>query len=182
MPPGDRSGLDDQAIRQAAAKIRVDTERDMEASYERAFGLTVAMLLADPKLLDHFLGHDSPRLRADAVVFAESHLAALGGVRGWVKRFRHLTENDPAEEVRAAALFALATSYEETRDRRQLEYVFAALNDEGLVRQVRSAAYVGLIVTLHLTELMRGLTTVTDIDPEPHAVALIRARLAALPA
>jgi len=152
--PDDSMADNPAELRRYLAETREFTDRTMKEGFETSFGLPIAALKSDPKLIDYFLCHDNPRLRADAITFVSYYYGDVG--RHFVRfagECLELSRSGPDREVRAAAISALSHLYEHTRDNNLLTGLSRTVLDPDEEETFRKKAYLGFTGAVMSEEL-----------------------------
>jgi hypothetical protein len=143
IQPSDEPAADDpKAVQRFVAETCDYIDRTLREGFETSFGVAVDDLKTDPELLEYFLRHNNPKLRASAIVFASFHYNELGWrFRGLPEEFAKLARDEPDREVRHAAISALSSLYSQTRDRATLAALARLVLDPGEEPFFRKKAY-----------------------------------------
>jgi hypothetical protein len=141
--PDDRPEPDPATIRRVVKETRVFVDQGLREMCEKTFGHSQDVILADPALLEPFLDHASPALRADAATFLAIHWEKL---RGHFPRFpRRCVESAEDgscdRQVRLAAITALGFLWSRSRESASLAVLARLALDADQVPAIRNRAY-----------------------------------------
>jgi len=152
--PDDSIADNPAELRRYLAETKEFVNRVVREGYETTFGLSAEALKSDPKLLDYFLRHDNPRLRACAITFVAQYYGDVGRHFGrFTQECLKLSRSDPDQEIRKAAICALSTFYTASHDKNLLTCLARFVLDPEEEEPCRKIAYMGFTNAVAVEEI-----------------------------
>ena len=145
------------AVRQFAKEACDFADNKLCESYESTFGLSVDALISDPKLLEKFMDHDDPRLRAVAVSFASRYYHALSDRLGhFTELCIQLASAESHKGLRHAAIVAMGSIYPRTLDKAILANLARLALDPHVEEFFRNQAYLAFNAAVGMDSRVPG--------------------------
>ena len=164
--PYDDEAKDPAAIRRVIDETRDFVDHGLREIRQTPFGFSQDTILDDPVLLEPFLDHVNPRLRADAITFIAIHYLRL---KNHFKQFLQqcvdlVRSTDPDEGVRQPGIQALGWLCRHAADPRLIVELSRPILDPGVNPTTRAKAYATLVSSIDSGSVRGGVEAFLKIN------------------